>query len=82
MSELRQELKACKALLGGGLLVVQPSSKVDIPKLKERKGQRNAQDFNNFVWGMEQYFQATNIANDGKKINTASMYLTDSACLW
>ncbi|EOY14077.1 Uncharacterized protein TCM_033272 [Theobroma cacao] len=82
ISELRSQLEECNALFGGGPLAMQPASKVDIPKPKEFKGQWSAQDINNFLWGMEQYFRATNIVHDGKKINTALMYLTDLVCLW
>lgn len=37
---------------------------------------------NNFLWYMEQYFQAMEITNGALQVSTAAMYLTDNALLW
>ncbi|GMJ00971.1 hypothetical protein HRI_003766300 [Hibiscus trionum] len=54
----------------------------DIPKLKEFKGNMSAQDVENFVWGVEQYFWVMGIKDDAEKVTVASMYLIDVTLLW
>ncbi|GMI72874.1 hypothetical protein HRI_000956700 [Hibiscus trionum] len=54
----------------------------DVPKPKEFKGNRSAQDIENFVWGMKQYFRVIGIKDDAEKVTVAFMYLTDVALLW
>ena len=82
MAELKRELSACKAVIGGGVLVAAPTHRVDVPKPKEFKGTRSAKDVDNFLWGMEQYFRVMGIVEDATKVSTASMYLVDIALLW
>ena len=53
MAELKRELSACKAVIGGGVLAAAPTHRVDVPKSKEFKGTRSAKDVDNFLWGME-----------------------------
>ena len=82
MAELKRELSACKAVIGGGVLAAAPTHRVDVPKPKEFKGTRSAKDVNNFLWGMEQYFRVMGIVEDATKVSTVSMYLVDIALLW
>ncbi|CAM8925756.1 unnamed protein product [Rhodiola kirilowii] len=55
---------------------------IDAPKPKSFGGARNARDIDNFLWGMEQYFEALGVENESVKIRTAALYLTDTAMLW
>ncbi|GMI91050.1 hypothetical protein HRI_002774300 [Hibiscus trionum] len=64
----------------GEAVVAKP--RIDVPKLKEFKGSRAAQEVDNFIWGLEQYFRLMNIDDDSTKVNQASVYLTDAALLW
>ena len=82
MDELKKELTACKTTIGGGILAMIPSPRVDVPKPKEFKGARSTKEVDNFLWGMERYFRASNITIDVTKISTASTYLVDIALLW
>ncbi|GMI85787.1 hypothetical protein HRI_002248000 [Hibiscus trionum] len=81
-----EEVKAGMAVFQAVLKnVAEPSASLlrkDIPKPNEFKGNRSAQDVENFVWGMEQYFRVMGIKDDAKKVTVASMYLTDVALLW
>ncbi|XP_075084628.1 uncharacterized protein LOC142167942 [Nicotiana tabacum] len=78
---LRQQLEAAK-LVGGTSHVTVRETKVEVPKLKEFRGERNAQDVENFIWKMEDYFEHLNIFDEAAKIRAATMYLADTAILW
>ena len=82
MAELKRELSACKATIGGGVLSVMPTHRIDMPKLKDFKGTRLIKDVDNFLWGIEQYFRVMGIMEDATRVNTTSMYLVDIALLW
>ena len=55
---------------------------MDVPKLKSYAGTRNACELDNFLWGLEQYLGATDIVEDDAKVQTAALYLIDTAMLW
>lgn len=76
MEELKGELSSCKIVMAGGLLAMQSAYCVKVPETN-----RSTKDVDNFLWGLEQYFKATNIRDDALKIRTASMYLTDITLL-
>ncbi|KAF7807517.1 transcription factor Pur-alpha 1 [Senna tora] len=78
------ELTLCKKVIaqGGHFEVTPTSSKLDIPKPKFYKGARNAKELDNFLWGVEQYFKALGITEDASKIDTATLYLDDTARMW
>ncbi|KAF7807858.1 Transposon Ty3-I Gag-Pol polyprotein [Senna tora] len=78
------ELTLCKKVIaqGGHVEVTPTPSKLDIPKPKFYKGARNAKELDNFLWGMEQYFKALGITEDASKIDTATLYLDDTARMW
>ncbi|KAL4279289.1 hypothetical protein GQ457_03G013090 [Hibiscus cannabinus] len=82
VEELRGELRVYKTTVTNGVMSGTPTSPIDVPKPKEFKGTRNAQYIENYIWEMEQYFQAANITEDTKKVKIASIYLTDFARLW
>ena len=51
MEELKKELTAYKTAIGGGILAMTPTHRVDVPKLKEFKGTRSAKEVDNFFKG-------------------------------
>lgn len=55
VESIKQQLKAARLAGGTGLVTVH-ETKVEVPKPKEFKGGRNAQDVENFIWKMEDYF--------------------------
>ena len=77
LEQLRGELVVLRAAM-----VVGPvrGVRVDVPKPKPFTGSRSAKDVDNFVWGMEQYFQVAATA-DNAKVNTIALYLSDVALL-
>ena len=44
-----------------GTISSSPSPKVDIPRPKSYNGSKNAINLDNFLWSLEQYFEATSI---------------------
>ncbi|KAE8736178.1 cytochrome P450 78A7-like [Hibiscus syriacus] len=82
--ELKSELLVYKvAVLNGVSGEAQaPRPMIDVPKPKEFKGSRTAQDVENFIWGMEQFFRGMGIEDNTTKVNVALNYLTDVAMLW
>ncbi|KAE8719061.1 cytochrome P450 78A7-like [Hibiscus syriacus] len=79
---LKTELLVCKAAFGSGVATVAPKALGDIPKPKKFKGSRSAQDVENFLWGLDQYFAAMGIMEDAKKVCIASVYLSEVALMW
>ncbi|KAE8692821.1 cytochrome P450 78A7-like [Hibiscus syriacus] len=79
---LKTELLVCKAAFGNSVATVTPKALGDIPKLEKFKGTRSAQDVENFLWGLDQYFAATGITEDAKKVSIASVYLSEVALMW
>ena len=65
-----------------GTIFSSPSTKIDIPRPKSYHGSRNAGELDNFLWSLEQYFEATNIREEDRKIKTAPLFLADAAALW
>ncbi|KAL4352016.1 hypothetical protein GQ457_06G013590 [Hibiscus cannabinus] len=56
--------------------------RVEVPRPRTFGGSRNAQELDNFLYGLDQYLGAVGIVEDASKIQTASLYLTDTAMLW
>jgi hypothetical protein len=57
------------------------SQRTKVPEPKAFQGIRNAKELENFLWDMEQYFEAARIsAND--QVSITSMYLAGDAKLW
>ena len=56
-------------------------TKVRVLVPKPFGGARNAQDLENFLWDMEQYFISTRIPV-GEQVTITTMYLTDDAKFW
>ena len=53
-----------------------------MPKPPVFKGVRNAQEVDNFLWHMENYFKCMRVRSYVNKINTTVLYLSESAMLW
>lgn len=45
-------------------------------------GVRDAQEVDNFFWHLENYFQHGKVREDNAMINTAVLYLLETAMLW
>ena len=46
------------------------------------KGVCDAQELENFLWHLENYFKCNGLKSDESKINTAVLYLSEMAMLW
>ncbi|KAL4273822.1 hypothetical protein GQ457_13G014600 [Hibiscus cannabinus] len=79
VEELRGELRVYKTTVTNGVMFGTPSTPIDNQKPKEFKGSRNAQDIENYIWELEQFFQDAGIIGDTKKVKIVSMYLTNFA---
>lgn len=82
LDQLGAKLAACEGAAGGVPIATPKPPKVDVPKPSQFKGSRVAKDVDNFLWSLEQYFQAKCVDTDRMKVSTASMYLTDFALVW
>ena len=69
-------------MAGTSATTVIEAKRVDVPKPKTFNGIRNAREVENFLWGLEQYFEATGITDHASKIRTAAMYLSGTTMLW
>ncbi|OIT21832.1 hypothetical protein A4A49_60505, partial [Nicotiana attenuata] len=78
---LKQQLETARLVGGAGQVLVR-ETKIEGPKPKEFRGERNAQDVENFIWKMENYFEHLNLVDEAAKIRAATMYLADTAMLW
>ncbi|XP_075086298.1 uncharacterized protein LOC142169005 [Nicotiana tabacum] len=56
-------------------------TKVKIPGPKEFNSARSAKKLENFLWDIEQYFQAAHV-RDEDKVTITTMYLVDDGKLW
>ncbi|KAE8671970.1 hypothetical protein F3Y22_tig00111877pilonHSYRG00250 [Hibiscus syriacus] len=82
IEKLKTEVALCKAAMAGNMMTSTPKGRAKVPKPEKFKGTRSAKDVENFMWDMDQYFQAMGIENDTEKENIAAVYLTDLALLW
>ncbi|KAL4383857.1 hypothetical protein GQ457_15G020440 [Hibiscus cannabinus] len=84
IKELKNELRTYQATLKSGMLseVAAPKLKIDAPRPSKFSGLRLAQDVDNFIWGLDQYFRVMRINDDTTNVNIAFVYLTDVALLW
>ncbi|XP_070003708.1 uncharacterized protein [Nicotiana sylvestris] len=78
---LKQQLEAVRLAGDTGPVTIR-ETKIDAPKPKEFRGERSAQDVENFIWKMEDYYEHLNIVDEAAKIRAATMYLIDTAMLW
>ncbi|WMV14172.1 hypothetical protein MTR67_007557 [Solanum verrucosum] len=60
-------------LIGGCGLVSSRETRIEAPKPKEFRGDRSAQDVENFLWQMDAYFEHVNITSEAAKIRMTAM---------
>ncbi|XP_015166051.1 uncharacterized protein [Solanum tuberosum] len=88
LSSLHREFETLKrrvdetATAGVAGPVTVRETRIEAPKPKEFRGERNAQDVENFLWQMDAYFEHVCMASEAAKIRTAAMYLSNTAMLW
>ncbi|KAL5809703.1 hypothetical protein ACOSQ3_030394 [Xanthoceras sorbifolium] len=80
LKDMRKNWALCKRAISSGAF--QGAPKKEIPKPKEFDGKRDAKEVDNFIWHMERYFEAVRITDDKEQIQTATLYLADTATLW
>jgi hypothetical protein len=77
---LKVEFNAYKSQTATGTVVAGPRIEVPRPEVYGRA--RKARDIKNFLYGVEQYFNALGILDDATKLRTAALYLKDTALVW
>ncbi|GMP84440.1 hypothetical protein CsSME_00037971 [Camellia sinensis var. sinensis] len=84
VASLEVELELCKKAIiaGNGGNVAPTRKKVRAPEPKSYDGARDAREIDNFIWNMERYFENVDIVDEDEKVQTATMYLKDTAMLW
>ena len=85
LEQVMADLAVCKRAFVTGPAqqpVLAEARRVDVPKPKSFAGSRNAREVDNFLWGLDQYFGASGIVEEATKVQTAALYLTDTAMLW
>ncbi|XP_070014912.1 uncharacterized protein [Nicotiana sylvestris] len=63
-------------------IVVTREAKIEAPKPPVFKGVCDAQEMENFLWHLENYFRHGKVRDDEAKINTAVLYLSETSMLW
>ncbi|KAH9763740.1 hypothetical protein KPL70_001270 [Citrus sinensis] len=56
--------------------------RIDVPKLDTYDGTRNATIVDNFLFGLDHYFDAMGVRDEASKVGTAPTYLRGAAQLW
>ncbi|KAM3376014.1 hypothetical protein P3S68_014728 [Capsicum galapagoense] len=81
VADLKQQLEAAR--VGGNHgSVAYHDTRIEVPKPNVFKGERNAQDVENFIWQLESYFEHVKVVDGVARIRIATMYLSDVAMLW
>ena len=70
-----------KAVLRTSPQTTDASPKVRVPEPKDFGGARSAKELENFLWDMDQFFKAAQVA-DEEKVSITGMYLLGDAKLW
>lgn len=63
------------------VMASQERPKVEVPKPQASNGKRDAKQLDNFLWKMEQYFEAINLVDEEAKVRATTLYLIDKATL-
>ena len=81
VEDMGGDLALCKWAMAAGTstTTIIEAKKVDVPKPKTFNC---AREVANFLWGLEQYFEATGITDHASKIRTTAMYLSNTTMLW
>ena len=71
-----------KVALSTWVMATQEASRVEMLKSQGFSGKRDTKELDNFLWHMEQYFEAIALTDEAVKVRTATLYLTDTTTLW
>ncbi|GMJ08073.1 hypothetical protein HRI_004476500 [Hibiscus trionum] len=84
IKKLSAELSLYENVVLAGMMgkTIETKLRIGVPKPKEFKGARDAQEVDNSIWNLEYYFRLSGIDDEDTKVNTASIYLVDSTLLW
>ena len=77
-----EALKEDREVGGSTSLDREREARVEFPRPPMFKGVRNAQEVENFLWHLENYFKCNRVRSDVNKITTAVLYLLDMVMLW
>lgn len=64
VKEVKGDWSLCKMAVTQGAVATRASPRVDVPKPKSYARSRNAREIDNFLWDIEQYFNAMEIVED------------------
>ncbi|GFZ02073.1 hypothetical protein Acr_15g0006820 [Actinidia rufa] len=67
IKEVKGDWFLCKMAVTQGTIYSSHSPKVDIPRPKSYNGSRNERELDNFLWDLDQYFEATATWEDFKR---------------
>ncbi|XP_054782108.1 uncharacterized protein LOC129289374 [Prosopis cineraria] len=79
--DLREDIRSLRRDLADLRKYVRDEG-LKVPKPAMYNGARSATIVENFLFGLEQYFEAMGVSNDLIRINNASTFLRDAAQLW
>ena len=80
LAKLKAEMDALRAQGAVGATVT--ASRVDVPRPEAYRGARKAREIENFLYGLERYFETLGIMGDDARLHIALLYLKDSALIW
>ncbi|XP_047267518.1 uncharacterized protein LOC124897941 [Capsicum annuum] len=81
VADLKQQLEAARVGGNHGSVAYHDAC-IEAPKPNVFKGERNAQDVENFIWQLESYFEHVKIVDGAARIRITTMYFSDVAMLW
>ncbi|KAL0361411.1 UNVERIFIED_CONTAM: hypothetical protein Sradi_3825600 [Sesamum radiatum] len=90
VADMRREMEQMSIQIGllqcavsnGPTIAQDTGARLRVPEPKAYNGARDAKEVKNFLFDIEQYFLATNVEDEARKVSTATMYLTGDAKLW
>ena len=81
--ELKAQVSALQMAIGKvGSSSMDRGKRVKVSELRRYEGARDAKELENFLFDIEQYFQAVHTDSEEDKVAIAAMYLTENAKLW
>ncbi|KAK8656120.1 hypothetical protein V6N13_108679 [Hibiscus sabdariffa] len=81
LEALQGDVALCKRAMVAGPSTTVETRRVEVPRPITFGGLRNAQEVDNFLYGLDQYLGAVGIVEDASKIQTAALYLIDTTML-
>ena len=76
-----EALKKDREVGGSTSLDREREARVEAPRPPMFKGVRDAQEVENFLWNLENYFKCNRVRSDVNKISTAVLYLSEMPML-